>query len=177
VDRQFLLNKAISLGVLDFVQSMLPAGTCKIKWPNDICYGSSKIGGILINHTISGNTFDASVIGIGINVNQTHFDPSVPNPVSVKQIIFKDTDLDHALNLLIKNLDVRYDQLKQGDFYMLDLDYRSKLSGLNEIKNYRTDSGIFQGIIRDVDPFGRLIIEDADKNQMTFSHGEVEFLK
>ena len=42
----------------------------KIKWPNDIYLGSSKVCGILCE----GQPGEYVVIGIGINVNQTHFD-------------------------------------------------------------------------------------------------------
>jgi BirA family biotin operon repressor/biotin-[acetyl-CoA-carboxylase] ligase len=62
IDQQFLLNEAVSLGVIDFIHTLLPQGSCKVKWPNDICYNSSKLAGILINNTISGSSFVTSII-------------------------------------------------------------------------------------------------------------------
>ena len=59
IEHQFILNKSVSLGVLDFVHTILPAGSCKIKWPNDIYSGSLKLGGILIINTVSGSSFDS----------------------------------------------------------------------------------------------------------------------
>jgi BirA family biotin operon repressor/biotin-[acetyl-CoA-carboxylase] ligase len=176
VDRQFLLNKAISLGVIDFVHTLLPPESVKIKWPNDICHHYSKLGGILISNIITGNRFNTSVIGIGININQTRFEPSLPNPVSVKQAILKDTDTDQALNVLIEMLDNRYDQLKNGGEHLLDLEYKNNLLGVNEERSFKRDKEIFTGIIRDVDYYGRLIIENPAKERIAFSHGEIEFL-
>jgi len=176
VGQQFFLNKAVALGVIDFVHTLLPPGSCKIKWPNDICYGSSKLGGILISHTISGNSFDTSIIGIGINVNQTRFDPSIPNPVSIKQIINNETDTESALNSLISKLDHRYNQLKKGDLSRLDHEYRNNLLGFDEERRFKKDKDLFNGIIRDVDHFGRLIIETSDRKRLTFSHKEIEFI-
>ena len=176
VDQQFILNKAVSLGVIDFVHTILPSGSCKIKWPNDIFYGSSKLGGILINHSISGNSFDTSIIGIGINVNQIRFDPSIPHPVSIKQIINNETDMKNAINSLIMMLDHRYDQLKKGDLSLLDQEYKKNLLGFDEERRFRKDLDSFIGIIRDVDHFGRLIIETSDYKRLTFSHKEIEFL-
>ena len=176
VDRQFLLNKAISLGVIDFVHTLLPPESVKIKWPNDICHHYSKLGGILISNIITGNRFNTSVIGIGININQTRFEPTLPNPVSVKQIILQETDPVHALNVLIEMLDKRYDQLKNGGENFLDLEYKNNLLGVNEKRSFKRDKEIFTGIICDVDHYGRLIIETPAKEQIAFSHGEIEFL-
>lgn len=176
VDQQFQINKAVSLGVMDFINTLLPPGSCKIKWPNDMCWGSLKLGGILINHTISGNLLDNSVIGIGINLNQTLFDPSIPDPVSIKQIIDTETDAKAALNSLISKLDHRYDQLKYGDSFLLDLEYRNNLLGIHKERRFKKDGEFFTGIIRDVDHFGRLILETPDYGQVTYSHKEIEFI-
>lgn len=176
IESQFMLNKSVSLAVLDFVHSILPQGSCKIKWPNDIYSGFSKLGGILINNTISGSAFDASIIGIGININQTRFDPALPNPISIKKLCSGDTDIDHALIVLTGKLDQRYHQLKNGDFLSLDNEYRSNLLGINEERKFKSEKGVFIGSVMDVDLFGRLIIETADKKRLTFSHKEVEFV-
>ena len=44
-----------------------------IKWPNDIIVNEKKICGILIENIISNNIIKKSVIGFGININQTKF--------------------------------------------------------------------------------------------------------
>lgn len=176
IESQFMLNKSVSLAVLDFVHALLPRGSCKIKWPNDIYSGFSKLGGILINNTISGSYFDTSIIGIGININQTRFDPALPNPISIRKLISRETDIDKALTALTGKLDQRYDQLRNRDFSSLDHEYRNNLLGINEERKFKNDIGVFNGFIRDVDLFGRLIIETAGKEWLTFSHKEVELL-
>ena len=57
-----------------------------IKQPNDIYVDDMKICGILIENGIRGDRLDYSIIGIGLNVNQTLFDPSLPNPISMCSI-------------------------------------------------------------------------------------------
>lgn len=54
-----------------------------IKWPNDIYIGDRKVTGILIENDLMGPYLSRSVIGIGLNVNQTRFDPALPNPTSL----------------------------------------------------------------------------------------------
>ena len=56
----------------------------RIKWPNDIYAGDEKICGILIENSLKGSEIDWSIIGIGLNVNQTAFPEDLPNPTSMK---------------------------------------------------------------------------------------------
>lgn len=56
----------------------------RIKWPNDIYAGDEKICGILIENSLKGLEIDWSIIGIGLNVNQTTFPEDLPNPTSMK---------------------------------------------------------------------------------------------
>ena len=66
----------------------------RVKWPNDIYVADmKKICGILIENTFSGDSVTASIIGVGLDVNQTEFSPDLPNPISMKQILGKDFDL------------------------------------------------------------------------------------
>lgn len=65
----------------------------RIKLPNDIYVGDNKICGILIENGIKGNLLEYSIIGIGLNVNQTAFDTTLPNPVSMSSITGRTYDL------------------------------------------------------------------------------------
>lgn len=55
----------------------------KIKLPNDIYVSDKKICGILIEHTVKGESLKHSIIGIGLNINQCNFDVNLPNPTSL----------------------------------------------------------------------------------------------
>ena len=83
-DRQFLLLEAIAAALCDTFADF--GIDTRIKWTNDIYHGDRKPVGILIEHFYAGATLARTVIGIGINVNQTAFDPALPNPVSMRQI-------------------------------------------------------------------------------------------
>ncbi len=56
-----------------------------VKPPNDIYVGQKKICGILIENSVKGSWVTHSIIGIGLNVNETLFDISLPNPTSMVQ--------------------------------------------------------------------------------------------
>ena len=57
----------------------------RVKWTNDIYVGDRKMVGILIEPSYSGPTLARTILGTGINVNQTEFDPALPNPISMAQ--------------------------------------------------------------------------------------------
>lgn len=72
----------------------------RFKWPNDIYVGSLKICGILIEHGMKNDCLSWSIIGVGLNVNQTVFPSDLPNPVSMKLIDGKERDVCQLLDEL-----------------------------------------------------------------------------
>jgi len=69
----------------------------RIKWPNDIYVGEKKICGILIENILKGHYIQNSMIGIGINLNQSSFSKDLPNPISVKQLTGTEINLEEAV--------------------------------------------------------------------------------
>ena len=79
--RQFRISEAVSLAIIETVVRHTGVA-CSVKWPNDIYAGDRKLCGILISHSLAGDTISYSIIGAGININQTCFLSYAPNPVS-----------------------------------------------------------------------------------------------
>ena len=107
---QFLLTQMVSVAMIDVLKNYLPEENLFIKWPNDIYFNDRKIAGILIKNEIKGMIMGTSIIGIGLNVNQTSFDESLPNPISMKMITGKDYDIEKILIEVVESLsrDVTY---------------------------------------------------------------------
>lgn len=85
--RQFVISQAVSLAIVAVLRKYLsPECDVRVKWPNDIYVGDRKICGILIEHSITSSGINHSIIGAGINVNQTVFLSDAPNPVSMAQL-------------------------------------------------------------------------------------------
>lgn len=78
---QFMLSIVSSLSVSDFLRRHDIAN--KIKWPNDIYIGNKKVCGMLIENSINKDTVNWSIVGIGLNLNQTEFPPQLVNPTSL----------------------------------------------------------------------------------------------
>ena len=81
-ENQFIISKAVSLSILDLLLKYKK--NVKIKWPNDIYIDDKKIAGILIENSLRGSEISNSIIGIGLNINQTFFSNKLPNPTSLK---------------------------------------------------------------------------------------------
>ena len=89
LERLFLLNQAVSLALYQAVLPTLPDDLqpyLTIKWPNDLYFKDRKLAGILIENLWQANRLHRSIAGIGLNVNQTRFLSSAPNPISLCQI-------------------------------------------------------------------------------------------
>ena len=97
-ENQFLLTQMVSVTMINVLKKYLPEESLFIKWPNDIYFKDKKIAGILIKNEIKGMMMGTSIIGIGLNVNQTSFDENLPNPISMKTITGNDFELEMILN-------------------------------------------------------------------------------
>lgn len=71
--------------------------TARIKWPNDIYVEDKKICGILIENILDGAYVESSIVGIGLNLNQTDFPADLPNPVSMKVLTGEDYEAEKEL--------------------------------------------------------------------------------
>lgn len=177
IDSQFELNKAISVGLAGFVSQFITSKKVSIKWPNDIYVGENKIAGILIENNLRNNNILNSVIGIGFNVNQTCFDPLIPNPTSIKI----ETGLTHSTSDLIRDLcsfiEARYIHLRSGNFDSSNEAYNNLIYKLNEEISFRKNDGsIINGVLKMVDDKGRLVLQNQKEEKMFFSNSEGSIL-
>ncbi|MEQ1587636.1 MAG: biotin--[acetyl-CoA-carboxylase] ligase [Cyclobacteriaceae bacterium] len=161
-DQQFRLTMVMSLAVTDFVKSKVP-DSVKIKWPNDVLVNERKICGILIENSLSGDTIQSAVAGIGLNINQTSF-PSL-NATSIKQETGKDYTLENELPLLLQAIEERYVQLLDGKINLLENDYLTNLYRKGELHVFNTMAGALNGMIEGVDQRGRLILQTSEGKQ------------
>lgn len=172
-DQQFILNKAMILGLHDAIKVHLP-GDLKIKWPNDLYYKSDKLAGILIESILTGNEISGSVVGIGINVNQEEFE-NLPNPISLKQITGKTYDLKLLLLEICETIEMRYLQLREGITQNLDDDYQSLLFYADGFHDFDTKQGKVTATIEGVDKSGKLVLKDQEGKIKKYNNKEVRF--
>jgi len=104
---QIGFSAAIALGASEFFAGFAGEET-SIKKPNDIYWRDRKAGGILIENVVRGMEWTWSVVGIGMNINQSSFSSAAGNPISLQQITQQNWDLkkmqSHLNNALKKEI-------------------------------------------------------------------------
>ena len=172
---QFVLNQAVSLGVMDFVKTYISTGV-KIKWSNDIYVFDKKIAGILIQNSLVSKNIQNTIIGVGLNINQTVFKSDAPNPTSLKLEMGKDLDLDELLEMLCWKIETRYLQLKAQAYQKIKAEYLDNLYRYMEDKLYQIPDGdFFQGRIVGIGTYGKLLLETKE-GMKEFDTKEVKFI-
>jgi BirA family biotin operon repressor/biotin-[acetyl-CoA-carboxylase] ligase len=172
VKDQFLLNCVAALAIKDTVSYFLSVSS-SIKWPNDIFVNHAKIAGILIENSIFGSNINRSIIGIGININQTEFDTGSYN--SFKLISNKKNDINRVLEYLLFRFSTYYDQIDEPNSN-LHKEFDSHLYGKDELRIFKSseDTG-FQAKITGTTVDGKLILSLENGEVRTFNHKEVFF--
>ena len=170
---QFLLICSISLGVFDLLQAEI-GGRIFIKWPNDLMVNDKKVGGILIENQLKGNTIKHTIIGIGLNVNQKEF--TIESASSMNQIAGKQFDLSIVLEELLHRIEIRYMMLRNGKHETLMKDYHNALYWRNEMRTFSSSSGDFKGKIIGVGDQGHLKI-DSEGIVHNFTNKQVTYVQ
>jgi len=90
--------------VLFEILSKYTFGGLSLKWPNDICFGSKKLAGILCE-TYQDEYKKAIVIGIGINIKRGEFADEIKDiAISLADICEYDADMDYMVYLVTSTL-------------------------------------------------------------------------
>jgi BirA family biotin operon repressor/biotin-[acetyl-CoA-carboxylase] ligase len=171
---QFNLNMAIALGIADFIQHLMPEKSLRIKWPNDILVENKKVCGILIENQLSGHRIQYSVIGIGLNVNQTQFE--FDKASSLSALAGKNFTLTDVLEGLLERIEARYLMLRSIQIKKLHDEYLAAMYWIGESHIFSDVQNQFEGVIIGIDEIGRLRIR-VENEVRVFSVKEVNYLQ
>ena len=172
---QFLLSEVVALALVD---AMAEYGIeCRIKWTNDIYARDSKLVGVLIEHSLAGDTLARTIVGIGLNVNQVDFPSDLPNPTSMALQRTTKFDREEVLRCFVQKLGEWYSKLESGDKQLIEKTYVSRMYHLCEEHSYMLPSGeIIHASIRGVKPSGELLLEHRGGTLREYAFKEIEFV-
>ena len=174
IDKKFMLNVISSISVYETLKKYNLLDLT-IKWPNDIMAADKKIAGILIENNIRRNRIKYSVIGIGININQSEF-KNLPNATSVFIETRKLNSVEIVAQELQKTLKKNFDEFKNNERDILNT-YNRLLYRKNEISNFSSnDTCNFQGEIIRVDINGEITIRKLNQQLSKYSESKIKLI-
>jgi BirA family biotin operon repressor/biotin-[acetyl-CoA-carboxylase] ligase len=175
IDQQTAITFAVSLGVYKALKK-LNVPNVSIKWPNDIMSYSKKIAGILIENNLQKDTIAASIIGIGVNINEMEL-PELPHATSVKLENGITFDLDEVLHIIAEALILELQRIENMEFDSLKSDYEAVLFKKDSVSVFQKKTGNpFNGIIRGVSKSGELLLENKDEQLESYELKEIKML-
>ena len=171
----FLLNMEVSLAIFRALKKLYIPDLA-VKWANDILSSKKKICGILIENTLYKEQISASIIGIGVNVNQVFFN-DLPNVSSLQKIMGHPFDLEEVLLLICQELEVSLKSLSPTRFETMLDEYHTYLFRKDKPSTFEYPNGErFMGYIRGVSHNGQLQVEQEDALMSSFSLKEIKLL-
>lgn len=180
---QFFLSEIACLAVAHTLDAYTEG--ISVKWPNDVYHHDRKICGMLLRHTLSGAQISATLVGIGLNLNQKQFVGDAPNPVSLRQIIGRPVDREEVLNRfahhfdrLLRAVTHPHPDERLAQRQRLHREYLRRLYHHDGAHDYvDTASGeTFSAHIVDVAPTGQLTLRTTDGRLRHYHFKEVRFV-
>lgn len=185
---QFIISEIAAVGTVRYLNSR--GLSAKVKWPNDIYVGDRKICGILIENSVADAKLSASIVGIGLNLNQEVFASDAPNPTSltlqtgVRYDLRVETDalLEEVFGLYRKVMaDPEEAGRELGETY-LDMMYRrgewhdfERLPS-SDIPTEKRSGEKFRGRILGISKTACLLVELTDGSIDQFAFKEIKYV-
>jgi BirA family biotin operon repressor/biotin-[acetyl-CoA-carboxylase] ligase len=150
----FPLTMLAAVAIQETIQPWL-SKPVRIKWPNDILVGDKKIAGILVENNWRGSQLSASVIGIGLNIQQTIFQWDKATSLLFENAL--ETDKQQVLNQLCFNLEKWYQDLYRN--HKIWEKYSQVLYSIGKEVNFKTKNQLFTGTLLQVDIDGKIVLK------------------
>lgn len=157
VDHLFTMNVLVANAILKTLK-FLNLTNIYVKWPNDILSYNKKIAGILIENNIHANGSISSVIGIGINCEQTNFE-DFPQASSILKQYDLTLDRLQLLTAIVENIKKSLYDLENREEEEWNY-YHNHLFRKDTVSTFETKEGnLFNGIIKEVNRHGQLVLQ------------------
>jgi BirA family biotin operon repressor/biotin-[acetyl-CoA-carboxylase] ligase len=174
INQIYNLNIAIAVAVVASLE-IYNIPKLSIKWPNDIMSSNFKIGGILIENSLKTDGAISSVVGLGLNINQTNFD-NLPKASSLALICGLEFDKEQLLCSIIDQMKQSIDLVQQQSDYLRSK-YTERLFKIGVPMPFKDNSGKnFMGIIQGVATYGKLRVLLEDNSISEYAVKEIQML-
>lgn len=163
----FRISFSASLALIRILRDLYSVDA-KVKWPNDILVDEKKLSGMLSEMETEADLVSYINIGMGINVNN---DPLVaePNATSLKFLLNRDVSRIEVLNHFLNEFEKFLSHIESEDI----ISKWKECSGtLNRGVKIVTTKEQIEGVAKDVDETGALVVELSDGTVKRVIHGD-----
>ncbi len=179
----FALTMMAGVALCEAVERVV-SSPVQLKWPNDLLLFVDgewrKSAGILTEVSVTSDTIEWAIVGIGVNVNQAP--AGAVNGRNLQQTATcisaaagRRISRSSLLETLLTTFDERYAQLQSGERGLLFNAWRARLARMGEPVTVTLPDGELRGIAEDVAPDGSLLLRDADGVLHAVHTGDVGF--
>jgi len=165
----FVVAVALSKAIDQYIDD---AHKKTLKWPNDILIDGKKCAGILIESTMgdSGNV-SALTVGVGVNIIAPP-----EEAIGLQQVSGKTQVSIHPFrDVFLAEMAVLYTQWKNQGFGPIRTQWLKNAHGLNQPVKATIGDTIHEGIFKDLDKDGALVLTLADGTNKEIRAGDVFF--
>lgn len=171
LQQQTQFMTAVAVSIAKVCEQHLTKVRVEIKWPNDIIIADKKAGGILIENVIRGSSWEWSVIGIGLNIQQKTFPEDLPYATSLA------LHGAHVLELKALAIEICEEIVAAlaSDFDFLD-EFNRRLYQLHARQLFRENGQELWGLLEGMSATGLLEILLENGRRRCLVHGEAEWV-
>ncbi|MDQ3043639.1 MAG: biotin--[acetyl-CoA-carboxylase] ligase [Chloroflexota bacterium] len=154
------LSLIVGLAAAEAIEARIPV-RIKLKWPNDLWLGDSKLGGVLVKARSCGDSETTIIVGIGINLGGS-VEALPPGAISISAAGYTAPSIAEVLASLLDRLEVHYRKWSECEG-RVDLDnWRSRAALLGNEVTVEESGSILTGRFLDVADDGALILGCGD---------------
>jgi len=167
-----LLPLVVALGVSDALRATCGPTAGRLKWPNDLCCGTAKVGGVLLETVSGSDPAPAIIAGIGLNVNQQAFPPALQEKAT-SLLLHSGQRVDRAALLarILAAMEARYAQWERGALGALREAVEGRMAHRGETVTLHptTQAAPITGRVLGLSPAGGLRLATATGAQVVFA--------
>lgn len=151
-----------------------------LKWPNDVVYEGRKLGGMLAELELAGDTVRYAVLGIGLNVNVDFASAAAPVElralaVSLAMIVGRPVDRVALLAAVLARFEEHYTRLLAGE--PPHTAWAARLDTLGRRVRVTRSADTLTGTATGVTPEGALLLTTDDGKEHGIWSGDVTALR
>ena len=174
VQKLYFINVIAGLAMHEAVARLAPGLYVEIKWPNDIYINDKKVAGVLVETVLSGAVIECVIVGIGFNLNQSHF--LNPQASSLSSETGQRWSKEEVLEEILLCIESNYLLLQNRQYGKVMRKYHDNLRWRGEQHTFKAAVGEFQGEIIGLNEVGSLVVKVGDRLE-TFEVKELTFIE